>query len=124
MSERGEAERVRGAVGQIEPAVQRVRVAFGVGQSHQAQRHESSELLRVRSFLRQHISWTREAPSGDEEVISRSNHPDLRPLHHTRDERILLAAAFPGIPASSNTVGLTGLPKLFAARPRAPNTSP
>ena len=61
MPERRQTERMSGAVGEIEPALQRVRVVLGVLQACQPRTHEPIELLRVRSLLREDVSRTREA---------------------------------------------------------------
>jgi hypothetical protein len=57
---RRQAEGVSGAVGEIEPTVQRVGVVLGVRQPRQARTDEACELLRIGRFLSEDVPRTRE----------------------------------------------------------------
>ena len=61
VSQRRQTKCVSGAVGEIEPAVQRVRIVLRVLQPRQARTHQTCKLLRIGRFLCEDVYRTGEA---------------------------------------------------------------
>jgi hypothetical protein len=90
---RCERERVSGAVGEIEPALQEfalLSASFNLARPDFTS--PANSLASGGSFVRTFPGPARRS-SGDGEVMFGSDHPDLRLLQHPRDERILTATA-------------------------------
>jgi len=56
-AQRGKAQRVRGVVGEVEPALQGVRSVLRIGESRAARLLEPGKLLRVRGLLAERLAW-------------------------------------------------------------------
>ncbi len=59
-TQRRETERVRGIVGEVEAAFERVRLALGVGETDPARSDEARQLRNVRGFRAKGSTRTRE----------------------------------------------------------------
>jgi hypothetical protein len=84
---------LRSVVMAVEPALKRLRLVLCVCQPSQTGVNETVELLRVRSFLPEHIAAPSQPVKRRGEVIFRSDHPKFRLLEHPCYERVLRPGA-------------------------------
>ena len=93
MPQRREAECVSGAVGEIEPAFERVRsFSASFNRAKPERTSPANSFASGGSFARMFPGPARRS-SGDGEVIFRSNHPEFRLLEDPRHERVFRPGA-------------------------------